>query len=74
MYLMAVFSPDFCQTQHEKITDYLKSITANSAMELARKCHPAIDELATRLAKSVPGSTLLGANAALWQAFKKCKE
>jgi len=71
MFIMAVFDPEFCQGQHDKINGYLKSITANNAMEVGYQFIGAFDDMAVRLAK---GSLLLGANAALWSAFKKAKQ
>lgn len=74
MFIMAVFEPQFCQGQRNKIIGYLKSITANNAMEVSTQLIVALDNMAVKLAKSTEGSILLGAHAALWAAFKEAKQ
>ena len=71
MFIMAVFEPQYCQDQHDKINGYLKSITADNAMEVSRLFIDAFDNMAVKLAK---GSLLLAAHGALWRAFKEAKQ
>lgn len=72
MFIMAVFDPEFCQGQRDKIIGYLKSMTANNAIEVAQQFIGAFDSMAVRLATE--GSILGGAHAALWGAFKEAKQ
>ena len=73
MFIMAIFDSEFCQGQHDKTMDYLKSITASNAMDVSLQFNSALDNMAVKLAMSTNGSVLLGAHAALWAAFKEAK-
>jgi hypothetical protein len=74
MFVMAVLDPKFCQGQRDKIMDYLRSSEANNAAELSTPFMLALANMAVTLAKSPSGSILLGAHAALWNAFKETKK
>ena len=74
MFIMAVFDHEFCQRPHVMIMDYLQSITANNALEVSAQFMRALTNMAVTLAESTEGSILLGAHAAIWQAFKEAKE
>lgn len=73
MFVMAVFDDEFSQGQRKKIIEYMRSIEAKNAEEVATKFNSAFDEMSVRLVKSPQGSILLGAHAALWAAFKEAK-
>lgn len=73
MYILAILDPEFRGIQHGKLTEFLGSITARGAMEVAVQFNSAFDRMAAQLYKSANGSTLLSAHAVLWAAFKAVK-
>jgi hypothetical protein len=68
MFVMAILDGKFSQGQRDITMDYLKSLKANNAIEVSRQFHPALSKMVISLAAESP--ILLGAHAALWEAFK----